>query len=66
MSAPATTKAWTVEGSGSLDSLKFDNERALPPLSDNDVLVKIHAASLNYRDIMIALVRPPSSCTIIR
>ncbi|KAH6954149.1 hypothetical protein DER45DRAFT_309010 [Fusarium avenaceum] len=55
MSIPKTTKAWTVEGSGSLDSLKFDNERALPTLSDNDVLVKIHASSINYRDIMIAL-----------
>lgn len=66
MSTPTTTKAWTVEGSGSLDSLKFDNERAIPTLSDNDVLVKIHASSLNYRDIMIALVRTPSSYIVIR
>jgi NADPH:quinone reductase-like Zn-dependent oxidoreductase len=57
MSAPKTTKAWTVEGTGSFDSLKFDKERAIPEFSDNEVLVKFHAASLNYRDVMIPLVR---------
>jgi NADPH:quinone reductase-like Zn-dependent oxidoreductase len=62
MSVPRTTKAWTLEGKGSFDSLKFDKERVLPELSDNDVLVKFHAASLNYRDIIIALVTIPS-CT---
>lgn len=62
MATPRTTKAWTVEGQGSFDCLKFDKERVLPELSDNDVLVKFHAASLNYRDIIIALVTMPS-CT---
>lgn len=56
MSTPRTTKSWTVEGKGSLDNLKFDKERVLPELSDYEVLVKFHAASLNFRDIMIALV----------
>lgn len=56
MSTPRTTKAWTVEGKGSFDCLKFDKKRVLPELSDNEVLVKFHAASLNYRDIMISLV----------
>ncbi|KAM0207313.1 hypothetical protein ACHAPA_011769 [Fusarium lateritium] len=57
MSAPKTTKAWTVEGQGGSDmsSLKFNTEHVLPQLSDNEVLVKIHAASLNFRDIMIAM-----------
>ncbi|CZS75379.1 unnamed protein product [Fusarium graminearum] len=55
MSTPRTTKSWTVEGKGSLDNLKFDKERLLPELSDYEVLVKFHAASLNFRDIMIAL-----------
>ncbi|KAM0227617.1 hypothetical protein ACHAPO_011412 [Fusarium lateritium] len=55
MSTPRVTKSWTVEGTGSLDCLKFDEKRALPELSDNEVLVKFHAASLNFRDIMIAM-----------
>lgn len=59
MSAPKTTKSWTVEGTGSLDALKFYAERALPELSDNEVLVKFHAASLNYRDVIIPLVTMP-------
>ncbi|KAH6842458.1 alcohol dehydrogenase [Chaetomium sp. MPI-CAGE-AT-0009] len=59
MSAPRTTKAWTVEGNGSFDALKFDKERVLPELSDNEVLVKFHAASLNYRDVIIALGHYP-------
>ncbi|KAI9170535.1 Zinc-type alcohol dehydrogenase-like protein [Paramyrothecium foliicola] len=55
MSVPRTTKAWTVgEASGNFESLKFDTERVIPELSDNEVLVRIHAASINYRDIMIA------------
>jgi NADPH:quinone reductase-like Zn-dependent oxidoreductase len=62
MSTPRTTKAWTVEGHGSFHCLKFDKERILPELSDNEVLVKLHAASLNYRDIMIPLVTM-ASCT---
>jgi NADPH:quinone reductase-like Zn-dependent oxidoreductase len=67
MSTPRTTKAWTVEGKGSFDCLKFGKERVLPELSDNEVLVKFHGASLNYRDIMIALVTMPSrtSFTVI-
>ncbi|KAL2202888.1 NAD(P)-binding protein [Sarocladium strictum] len=55
MAVPRTTQAWTVDGTGSLDCLKFDKERVLPELSDNEVLVKIHAASLNYRDFMIPM-----------
>ncbi|KAH6962416.1 hypothetical protein BKA56DRAFT_174322 [Ilyonectria sp. MPI-CAGE-AT-0026] len=63
MSTPRTTKAWTVEGAGSFDCLKFENERVLPALSDNEVLVKFHAASLNYRDIIIALGYYPFPAT---
>ncbi|KAH7020450.1 hypothetical protein EDB80DRAFT_677373 [Ilyonectria destructans] len=63
MSTPRTTKAWTVEGKGSFDCLKFDKERVLPELSDNEVLVKFHAASLNYRDIMISLGTYPFPTT---
>ncbi|CZR42832.1 uncharacterized protein FPRO_10135 [Fusarium proliferatum ET1] len=54
MSLPKTTKGWAVVGQGSFDNLKFDTKQPLPVLSDNEVLVKFHAASLNFRDIMIA------------
>ncbi|KAF5558537.1 alcohol dehydrogenase [Fusarium napiforme] len=54
MSLPRTTKGWAVVGQGSFDNLKFDTKQPLPELSDNEVLVKFHAASLNFRDIMIA------------
>lgn len=63
MSTPRTTKAWTVEGAGSFDCLKLDKEHVLPALSDNEVLVKFHAASLNYRDIIIALGYYPFPAT---
>ncbi|WQF90142.1 Putative GroES-like superfamily, alcohol dehydrogenase-like, NAD(P)-binding domain superfamily [Colletotrichum destructivum] len=59
MSSTRTTKGWTVEGNGSFDALKFQKDRILPELTANDVLVKFHAASLNYRDVIIALGHYP-------
>ncbi len=50
---PKTTKAWTTDIQGGFESLKFEPEYPLPELSDNDVLVRFHAASLNYRDLCI-------------
>jgi NADPH:quinone reductase-like Zn-dependent oxidoreductase len=50
---PKTTKAWTIEGHDGFDSLKFNKEAPLPEVSDYEVLVKFHAASLNYRDLII-------------
>jgi NADPH:quinone reductase-like Zn-dependent oxidoreductase len=60
----STTKTWVVEGNGSFDSLKFIQDRVLPELTANEVLVKFHAASLNYRDVIIALVTHPSFVVI--
>jgi NADPH:quinone reductase-like Zn-dependent oxidoreductase len=60
----STTKTWVIEGNGSFDSLKFIQDRVLPELTANEVLVKFHAASLNYRDVIIALVTHPSFVTI--
>jgi NADPH:quinone reductase-like Zn-dependent oxidoreductase len=51
--APSTTKQWTVQGKDGFDSLKFDDKASIPKLGDKDVLVKLHAASLNYRDLAI-------------
>lgn len=50
---PKTTAAWTVSALDGFDSLKLDREVPIPELSDNEVLVKFHAASLNYRDLII-------------
>lgn len=55
---PKTTKAWTIEGQDGFESLKLNNEAPIPALSDNEVLVKLHAASLNYRDLII----PKGTC----
>ncbi|KAM0637011.1 hypothetical protein ACHAQF_009176 [Verticillium nonalfalfae] len=59
MSAPQTTKGWTVEGTGSLDCLRFSENLVVPGLKANEVLVKFHAASLNYRDVIIPLGHYP-------
>ena len=54
--APTTTKQWNIQGKGSFDALKFDEKAQIPNLGDHDVLVHFHAASLNYRDLIIPLV----------
>ncbi|KAF1945248.1 alcohol dehydrogenase [Clathrospora elynae] len=51
--APSTTKQWTVEGQNGFDSLKFNEKAPIPEMGDKDVLVKVHAVSLNYRDLII-------------
>ncbi|KAF2838679.1 NAD(P)-binding protein [Patellaria atrata CBS 101060] len=50
--APSTSKQWVVAGKDGFDSLKFE-EKEIPKLGDKDVLVKFHATSLNYRDLVI-------------
>lgn len=53
MSLPKQTKAWiSTSTSGRLDAFE-QTTLDLPELGPNDVLVKIHAATLNYRDIML-------------
>lgn len=56
MSLPKTTESWTVEDKGSFDALKFNKEGIIPEIPDNEVLVKMHAVSLNFRDLIITLV----------
>lgn len=46
---------WILEGTRGFDDLRIV-ERPIPVATGNDVLVKFHAASLNYRDVMIAKV----------
>ena len=54
MSSTQYTNAWTLSKQGSIESLVYTEQRPIPALKDDEVLVKIHAAALNYRDIMIA------------
>jgi NADPH:quinone reductase-like Zn-dependent oxidoreductase len=49
-------KRWTLTGTGKLDVLKLV-DGGLPELGRQDVLVKLRAVSLNYRDIAMVLVR---------
>ncbi|KAE8397876.1 GroES-like protein [Aspergillus pseudonomiae] len=49
------TAAWTLTGQRGISSLKFVENHPLPALGHHDVRVRIHAASLNYRGIAIAL-----------
>lgn len=53
MSIPSTQKQWTVTGTGKeLETLQY-GDGEVPKVGDSDVLVKLHAASLNYRDLII-------------
>lgn len=64
MSPPATQKQWLIQGTDKgLDGLLYQ-DAPVPKVGDDDVLVKMHGASLNYRDLLIPKVptllpRPP-------
>lgn len=53
MGIPKTVKAWVVRGTGGFDDLVLRHEHPLPEVGDHDVLVKFHAASINFRDLII-------------
>ncbi|KAI1759911.1 NAD(P)-binding protein [Hypoxylon sp. FL1150] len=51
--APTNTKQWSVTGTDKdFDGLELI-EKPIPKVGENEVLVKLHAASLNYRDLII-------------
>jgi hypothetical protein len=51
--SPSTQKQWSVQNKeNDFDGLKYD-DAPVPKVGENDVLVKLHAASLNYRDFII-------------
>ncbi|KAH8655461.1 hypothetical protein BX600DRAFT_69103 [Xylariales sp. PMI_506] len=57
---PNLTKQWkVVRPDRGFDGLVFE-EVSLPRLGENEVLLKIHAASLNYRDVAIPQGKYPS------
>ncbi|KAJ8691286.1 hypothetical protein PTI98_010873 [Pleurotus ostreatus] len=53
MSPPTTTKHYVVSKIGSLDNLTL-KESSIRPLKTNEVLVRVQAVSLNYRDVLVA------------
>lgn len=50
---PQTTKRWVIRNFTGPDGLELE-EAPIPELGANDVLVKLSAASLNYRDLVMA------------
>ncbi|KAI0153361.1 hypothetical protein BJ166DRAFT_468991 [Pestalotiopsis sp. NC0098] len=53
MAAPTTQKQWAVQGTkDDFDGLKYE-DAPVPKCGENEVLVKMHGASLNYRDLII-------------
>jgi len=54
MSVPSTQKQWVITGSDKGFDGLVSKEAPVPKLGEHDVLVKLHAASLNYRDLAIA------------
>lgn len=48
-------KQWVLHGKKGIDSLTLEKTR-IPQPGENEVLIKLHAVSLNYRDLMIATV----------
>lgn len=56
MALPSTQKKWVITGQEKgYDELNF-TDGPIPTVGDHGVLVKLHAASLNYRDHMIPKV----------
>lgn len=49
------TNSWILQGQNGVDSLEQTPQK-LPELGDHDILVELHAASLNHRDVAIAEV----------
>ncbi|OQO00133.1 hypothetical protein B0A48_13920 [Cryoendolithus antarcticus] len=48
-----THQQWNVTGTSGFDSLKLNSSAPVPTVTDSAVLVKLSAASLNYRDLAI-------------
>jgi hypothetical protein len=56
MALPSLQKKWIIEGQArGIDELRF-MEGPIPKVDDYGVLVKLHAAAMNYRDILIPSV----------
>lgn len=54
--AQNTFKQWVLSDANGLESLHLSSATIPSTIGDYDVLVNLHFASLNYRDILIAQV----------
>lgn len=48
---------WTLPQTTGHQALVLDREATLNSVEDDDVVVELHAASLNYRELVVAKVR---------
>jgi NADPH:quinone reductase-like Zn-dependent oxidoreductase len=56
--SPSTMKQWVVQDKEhGFDGLVYQPNAAVPKVGEYEVLVKLEAASLNYRDLVIPQVR---------
>lgn len=66
--ASKTFKQWVLNDAKGFESLQISSSTIPTAINDYDVLVNLHFASLNYRDIIIAqvgaclLIPPPYLC----
>ena len=58
MSHTNTAATWRVEDLKGFDCLKLEKDVPVQQVGEHDCLVKIEAASLNYRDLIIPKVSP--------
>ena len=56
MALPKYTAAWTLKRQIGIQGLSFVEQLPLPPVQEDEVLVKIYAASLNAREVVVAKV----------
>jgi NADPH:quinone reductase-like Zn-dependent oxidoreductase len=54
--ATGTFKQWVLDSQNGVESLVSRQVQIPAELGEHEVLMKIHAASLNYRDLVIAKV----------
>ena len=52
-STSSTSITWTIQDTSGFDSLMLDKNAPVTQPGDYECLVKFHAASLNYRDLII-------------
>ncbi|KAI9799804.1 MAG: hypothetical protein M1825_004364 [Sarcosagium campestre] len=53
MAPPTKIKQWTIQGTGGFDNLRYNDAASLASVGESEVLVRLHAASLNYRDLLM-------------
>ncbi|KAB2576615.1 Zinc-type alcohol dehydrogenase-like protein [Lasiodiplodia theobromae] len=63
-SIPKTMKRWVVRNFTGPEGLEIEEDVPMPELGPNDVLVKLSAASLNYRDLVVTRGQYPWALTL--